>query len=61
MKTIKVNLNSIEKLRNYFFVATVLTDELVDEETDGDDVEYEQVEDVLTILLQEVCPDIPFL
>ena len=56
-----MNLNSIEKLRNYFFVATVLTDELVDEETDGDDVEYEQVEDVLTILLQEVCPDIPFL
>jgi len=39
---------------------TVLTDELVDEETDGDDVEDEQVEDVLTVLLQEVCPNVPF-
>lgn len=38
-----------------------LTDELVDEEADGDDVEDEEVEDVLTVLLQEVCPDVPLL
>lgn len=40
---------------------TALTDEFIDEETDGDDVEDEQVEDVLTVLLQEVRPDVPFL
>jgi len=34
-----------------------LTDELVDEEADGDDVEDEQVKDVLPVLLQKVGPD----
>ena len=54
-------MKSIEKMFQIFAVAAVLTDEFVDEEADGDDVEDEQVEDVLTILLQEVCPDVPFL
>jgi hypothetical protein len=35
-----------------------LTDELVDEEADGDDVEDEQVKDVLPVLLQKVGPDV---
>ena len=36
-----------------------LTDELVNEEADGDDVEDKEVEDVLPILFQKVRPDVP--
>lgn len=37
-----------------------LTYESFDEQGDGDDVEDEQIEDVLTILLQERCDAVPF-
>ena len=36
-----------------------LTNKLVNEEADCDDIEDKEVEDVLTVLLQKVCPDVP--
>ena len=36
-----------------------LTDELIDEEADGNDIEDKEVEDVLPIFFQKVCPDVP--
>ena len=36
-----------------------LTNKLVNEEADCDDIEDKEVEDVLTVLLQKICPDVP--
>ena len=39
----------------------LLTDEALDEEGDGDDVEDKEVEDVLSVLLEESDPAVPSL